>query len=191
MQLPWRRRPGGRSRQLLDSAGVKPGSVDAADELEVCRQAACAAARRKNGTITAVLAVVEELLQDESSYEFALTFLEDLQNLSSHGLDTLRSASEIQALLGPRSAVCWDSLTGFWIEVANWRAGTGVPLQPIAPLLGVKNKQLRVLLLTSNRTLPTGEKLGLADAVRYEKAVGSPIPGYSHIAIALRSAEQD
>lgn len=75
--------------------------------------------------------------------------------------------------------------------MANWRAGSGVPLQPVAPLLGIKNEQLRVLLLTSNRTLPTGEKLGLADAVRYEKAVGSPIPGYNHIAIALRSTEQN
>ncbi|WP_327136367.1 hypothetical protein OG585_45755 [Streptomyces sp. NBC_01340] len=48
----------------------------------------------------------------------------------------------------------------------------------------------QVLLWTGNRTLSTGEKLGLAQAVRYEKANGASIPSYSHIAVALRSTGQ-
>ncbi|MBP0448780.1 hypothetical protein J5Y04_04380 [Kitasatospora sp. RG8] len=190
MRIPWRRRPAGRSRRLLDMAAVEPGTVDATDELDVCRQVAFRVARRDHGATAEVLAVVEELLADETEYEFVVTFLENLQNVVSHGLDTFRSPDEIRLLLGPRSAVCWDTVTGFWAAVADWRLRTGVSLEPVAPLLDVENEQLRTLLWTANRTLATGEKLGIADAVRYEKAVGSPVPGYSHIAVALRITGQ-
>jgi hypothetical protein len=63
-------------------------------------------------------------------------------------------------------------------------------LEPVEPLLTIQNEQLKVLLWTGNRTLSTGEKLGLAQAVRYEKANGVSIPSYSHIAVALRSTGQ-
>ncbi|MQS15859.1 hypothetical protein F7Q99_27245 [Streptomyces kaniharaensis] len=169
---------------------MKPGSVDDTDDLDVCRQVAFRVARRDHGATAEVLAVVEELLMDEAEYGFVVTFLENLQNLVSHGLDTLRSTEEIRLLLGPRSAICWDTVTGFWAAVADWRVHTGVPLKPAAPLLGAQNEHLRMLLWTANRTLSTGEKLGIADAVRYEKAVGSSIPGYSHIAVAQRIAGQ-
>ncbi|MFF2847687.1 hypothetical protein ACFVT5_15405 [Streptomyces sp. NPDC058001] len=190
MRMPWRRRPVGRSRRLLDLVGIKPGSVDTTDDLEVCRQVAFRAARRDHGATAEVLTVVEELLEDETEYEFVVTVLENLQNLVSHGLDTFRSTDEIRPLLGPRSTICWDSLTGFWVAVTDWRVGTGMPLEPVAPLLDIQNEQLRTLLWTANRTLSTGEKLGIADAVRYEKAVGSPLPGYSHIAVAMRATGQ-
>ncbi|MET7737646.1 hypothetical protein ABZT02_40995 [Streptomyces sp. NPDC005402] len=170
--------------------GIKPGSVDDTDDLDVCRQVAFQAARRDHDATAEVLAVVEELLGDETEYEFVVTLLENLQNLVSHGLDTFRSPEEIHLLLGPRSAICWDTLADFWTAVADWRVRTGAPLESAAPLLGVQNEQLRTLLWTSNRTLATGEKLGIADAVRYEKAVGTPLPGYSHIAVALRSTGQ-
>ncbi|MGI5341909.1 hypothetical protein ACQEVS_33140 [Streptomyces sp. CA-181903] len=190
MRIPWRRRPAGRSRRLLDIVGIKPGSVDDTDDLEVCRYVAFRVARRGHGATAEVLAVVEELLEDEAEYEFVVTFLENLQNLVTHGLEALRSADEVRLLLGPRSAICWDTVTAFWAAVADWRVRTGVPLDSAASLLGVRNEHLRMLLWTANRTLSTGEKLGIADAVRYEKAGGSPVPGYSHIAIALRIAGQ-
>lgn len=190
MRIPWRRRPVGRSRRLLDIAGLGPGSVDSTDDLEVCRQVAFRAAQRDLAATAELLTVVEELLEDEAEYEFVIAFLENLQNLVSHGLDTLRPSDEVQALLGPGSAVCWDTVSGFWAAVADWRLRTGEPLESSAQILGVQNEQLRMLLWTANRTLATGEKLGIADAVRYEKAVGSPIPGYSHIAVALRITGQ-
>ncbi|MEV4927084.1 hypothetical protein [Streptomyces roseoverticillatus] len=164
--------------------------MDDTDDLDVCRQVAFRTARRDHGATAEVLTVVEELLKDEAEYEFVVALLENLQNLVSHGLDTLRSPDEIRLLLGPRSAVCWDTLSGFWAAVADWRIRTGVPPESAAPLLDVQNEDLRMLLWTANRTLSTGEKLGIADAVRYEKAVGSPIPGYSHITVALRITGQ-
>ncbi|MFC4517246.1 hypothetical protein [Streptomyces ehimensis] len=190
MRVPWRRRPAGRSRRLLDIAGIKPGSADDTDDLDVCRQVAFRVARRGHVATADILAVVEELLEDEAEYEFVVAFLESLQNLVSHGVDTLRSADEIRLLLGPRSAICWDTVTAFWAAVADWRVRTGMPLESAAPFLDVQNEHLRMLLWTTNRTLSTGEKLGIADAVRYEKADGAPIPGYSHIAVALRIAGQ-
>ncbi|MEU8922398.1 hypothetical protein AB0D10_15890 [Kitasatospora sp. NPDC048545] len=190
MRISWRRRPAGRTRRLLDLAGVGARSVDADEDLDVCRQVAYRVARRDHGATAEVLAVVEELLADESEYRFVVTFLENLQNLVSHGLDAFRSTEEVRPLLGPRSTVCWDAVSGFWAAVADWRVGTGVPPVPAAPLLGVENEDLRVLLWTTNRSLATGGKVGLADAVRYEKATGSSIPDYSHIAVALQVAGQ-
>ncbi|GAA2746435.1 hypothetical protein [Kitasatospora cinereorecta] len=190
MRIPWRRRPGGRSRRLLELAGVKPGQVDDGDDLDVCRQVAFRAAQRNCGATAEILAVIEELLKDEAAYEFVVTLLENLQNLVTHGLDDFRSPDEIRLLLGPRGAICWDTVAGFWASVADWKAGTDTPLRPAATLLGIQNENLQVLLWTANRTLATGEKVGIADAVRYEMAVGSPIPGFSHVAVALRIAEQ-
>ncbi|MBO1413984.1 hypothetical protein [Streptomyces sp. FH025] len=164
--------------------------MDDGDDLDVCRQVAFRAARRDCGATAEVLLVVEELLKGQTEYEFLATLLENLQNLVSHGLDMFRSPDEIRLLLGPRSAICWDTVAGFWGAVADWRVGTGAPLEPAATLLGVENENLRMLLWTANRTLSTGEKLGIADAVRYEKAGGSPIPGFSHIAVALRITGQ-
>ncbi|MEV0281114.1 hypothetical protein AB0I22_32665, partial [Streptomyces sp. NPDC050610] len=190
MRMPWRRRQAGRSRRLLDLAGVEPGSAKDINGPDVCRQIAFRAARKDCGTTAEVLAVIEELLEDEAEYEFVVTLLENLQNVVSHGLDAFRSPDEMRLLLGPRSTICWDSLTSFWAAVAAWRIATGASLESSATLLSAQNEDLRTLLWTVNRTLSTGEKLGIADAVRYEKAAGSPIPGFSHIAVALRITGQ-
>jgi hypothetical protein len=190
MRFTWRRQPTGRSQQLLGAAGLGPGSKEDAEDLAVCRQVAFRAAQRDPDTIAGVLAVVEELLLDEANYEFVVAFLEDVQNLVSHGQKAFWSPEEVRALLGARSAVCWSTLADFWTAVADWCNSSGLPLESVETLLTVQNEELRVLLWTMNRTLPTGEKLGLAHAVRYEKAGGTPIPGYSHVEVALRSAGQ-
>ncbi|MFJ8989080.1 hypothetical protein ACIRQH_01655 [Streptomyces sp. NPDC102279] len=190
MRMPWRRRSAGRFGPLLVAAGIKPGSVDESAELTVSREVAWRAARRDQLTTADILRVVEGMLRDEREYEFVVSVLEGIQNLVSHGLDAFRSPDEIHGLLGPRAAVCWDGLTGFWSAVAGWCALTGLQLESSAPLLTVENEELRMLLLTANRTLATGEKLGLAQAVRYEKAGGSPKPGYSHFALALERMGQ-
>ena len=67
-------------------------------------------------------------------------------------------------------------------DLAVW---TGLPIESGDKLLSVENEQLRMLLWTANRSLPTGRKLGLVEAVRYEKAGQPPIPGHSHIAATL------
>jgi putative transposase len=51
----------------------------------VGREVAFRVAQRNSGTITEVLAIVEELLGDEPNYEFVVSLLENIQNLVSHG----------------------------------------------------------------------------------------------------------
>ena len=190
MRIPWRRRPAGRSRRLLDAAGIGPGSTDDGNDQVVGREVAYRVAQRNSGAITEVLAIVEELLGDEANYEFVVSLMENVQSLVSHGQKAFWSEEEVTALLGPRSAVCWSSLADFWTAVATWCVRTGLSLESSEPLLSVQDEQLRTLLWTANRTLSTGEKLGLAHAVRYERAGETPIPGYSHIAVALRATGQ-
>lgn len=101
------------------------------------------------------------------------------------------SPAEVATLLGPRCTVCWTTLAEFWTAVANWCAQALLPLESSEKILSVQNEELQALLWTGNRTLPTGAKLGLAQAVLYEKAMGMPIPGFSHIAIALSSTGRD
>ncbi|MFB9909069.1 hypothetical protein [Allokutzneria oryzae] len=133
---------------------------------------------------------MEELLADEAAHDFAMTFLEQVQNLTSHRLKTFLGPDEVTGLLGPRSAVWWRVLDEFWAAVAAWCADNQPPLESSEEILSVQNEQLRAMLWTTNRTLPTGAKLGLAAAVRYEKATGAGFPGFSHIAVALRSTGQ-
>ncbi|MFJ4795785.1 hypothetical protein [Kitasatospora purpeofusca] len=178
VRFPWRRRP----------TAPLPAPDDTGDELHLARWIAYRAAQRDHPSTAEILAVGEEALVDEAGYAFAVRVLENLQNLTSHGLDEFRSPEDIRPLLGPRSAICWDALTGFWNDVADWRRHNGAPLKSSAPLLAVENEELRLLLWTSNRTLPTGEKLGITDVVRYEKAVGASLPEYSHLAAALSAA---
>jgi len=187
MPFPWRRRASPQSRRLLAAARLARKSMNDATDLAVCREVAFHAAKRETASIEETLAAAEQLLLDEANFAFVLAFLEDLQNLVSHGLETLATPEQVTALLGPNSLVCWTTLTQFWTAVAAWCGQAAVPLESNDRLLTVENEQLRSLLWTSNRTLPTGEKLGLAHVVRYEKAGQPPLPEYSHIAAALEA----
>jgi len=100
------------------------------------------------------------------------------------------SSEEVAALLGPRCRVCWRTLNDFWAAVAAWCVEALPPLESSEQILSVQNEELRALLWTGNRTLPDGTKLGLAEAVRYEQAVGVSIPGFSHVAAAFKTAGQ-
>ncbi|MBO1337947.1 hypothetical protein [Streptomyces sp. VRA16 Mangrove soil] len=182
-----RRRPAPRARQLLVAAGLNPKAVGGITDFAACRTAAFHAAHRDADTLPEVLALAETLLSDEADYEFVVGLLENIQNLTSHGLPQFRTRDEVEALLAPRSAVCWNSLTEFWTSVADWCADNGLEPGRSEELLSVQDEQLRALLWTTNRTLPTGGKLGLAHAVHHEKAGEPAVPGYSHIAAALRS----
>jgi len=119
-----------------------------------------------------------------------MMLLEEIQNLVSHRLEILLSPEEVAALLGPRCRVCWRTLNDFWAAVAAWCVEALPPLQSSEQILSVQNEQLRVLLWTGNRTQLDGTKLGLAEAVRYEQAVGASIPGFSHVVATLKTAGQ-
>jgi hypothetical protein len=100
-------------------------------------------------------------------------------------LPAFLSAAEVVRSLGPRSATGWTTLTDFWTAVERWCVENRAPLKSSEEILAVENVRLQALLWTGNRTVPSGAKLGLADAVRYEKAGGAALPGFSHIAAAL------
>jgi hypothetical protein len=135
----------------------------------------------------ATLAVAEELLAEEANYDFVMMLLEDVQNLVSHRLEIFLSPAEVAAL-GPRYRVCWRTLKDFWAAVAAWCAEALPPLQSSEQILSVQNSSR--LLWTGNRTQLDGTKVGLAEAVRYEQAVGVSIPGFSHVVAALKAAGQ-
>ncbi len=189
VRLPWRR-PQRPSQRLLRAAGIDPKSAREATESDTCRDVAYRMAQRGSGTVAAILAAAEELLADEANYDVVMEFLEDVQNLVSHPIETLCSPQEITARLGPRCAVCWTTLADFWASVAAWCSQVGRPLESSEKILSVDHEELKALLWTANRTLPTGAKVGLVEAVLYEKAGGEPIPGYSHIAAALKITGQ-
>lgn len=185
MGFRWGRRlsPGAR---LAKAAGVDPRSVGPATDDELAREVAFRLVRPGSTTLVATLSVAEELLSDESGYEFVMTFLEQVQNLVSHRLPAFLPAEEVVRSLGPRCTTCWTTLADFWAAVERWCGDNDLPLKPSAEILGVGNTRLQALLWTGNRTLPSGDRLGLAEAVRYEKAVGAGLPGFSHVAVALR-----
>lgn len=156
----------------------------------VCQQVAFHIAQRRAGTTGDALAVAEALLAKERHYPLVITLLECMQNLSSHRLDEHLRPAEIEALLGPRARVCWAAIDEFWTAVAGWRDQPDPSTKSSTDILFIQNEQLRILLWTTNRSLPDHTRVGLADTVRYEHAGGQPIPGYSHIAAALEIAGQ-
>jgi hypothetical protein len=183
--MPWSRKQPSAAEQLSAAAGLPDRSADGLAHTAVAQAAAFRAGHREAGTAEAALAVVEELIIADANYDLVLAFVEDLQNLASHGLDGFLTAEEVVPLLGPRAAVCWTTVGDFWERVRVWSLANLPPLEPIAPILAVQNEDLRTMLWTSNRSLPDGEKLGLAHAVRYEKAGGDPLPGYDRITAAM------
>jgi hypothetical protein len=170
----------------MQAAGVDPKAAGDISDLAICQDVAYRITQREYGHPAAVFAVAEELLADEDNYDLVISFLEDIQNLVSHHLSSLCAPVDITPWLGQRCTVCWTTLARFWDSVAAWCSQAGVTLEPSDELLAIQNEKLRVLLWTANRTLPTGAKVGLAQAVLYEKAGGAPIPGYSHIAAAIK-----
>lgn len=190
MQVPWRRRPTPRTRRLVAESGLGPRMSSDLTDLSVCREVAYRVAGRRSSTLKPVLAVAEDMLLDEANYEVVVALLEDMQNLVSHDLEMFWTSADVEQLLGPKCTVCWGTLNAFWSAVAAWCVQTGLPMEPSDGILGVENEELRKLLWTSNRTLPAGEKLGLAHAVRFEKAGQPPISGFSHIAAAIESFGQ-
>jgi len=190
VQVPWRSRPARRSQRLLLAAGIDRRSAGDSTEVGVCRDVAYRVGHRDSANLGPVLAVAEELLGDEAHYGFVMAFLEDLQNLVSHRIETLRGPVDITRRLGPRCAVCWSTLAEFWASVAGWCSQAGISLESSQKMLAVHNEELRALLWTASRSLPSGETVDLAHVVLYEKAGGAPIPGYSHIATAMKITGQ-
>jgi hypothetical protein len=187
VRFPRRGRPARPAERLMQGAGVDPKATGNISDLAMCRDVAYRITQRTYRNAGTVMGVAEELLADEDNYDLVISFLEDVQNLLSHDLAALCAPGDITPWLGQRCAVCWTTLATFWDSVAAWCSETRVALRPNDELLSLQNEKLRALLWTGNRTLPTGAVVGLAEAVLYEKAGGAPIPGYSHIAAAIKS----
>jgi hypothetical protein len=184
MRFSWRRRRTPVQR-LVTAAGLDSHGTS---DREACGAAAFRIVRRDAGTTAMVLAVAEDLVTDEVSYDIVWAFLEDVQNLVSHPVDGFYSPPEIEALLGSRCAVLWRSIDAFWARAARWCEQNGVPLKSSQELLSVQNEQLRGILWPGNRTLPGGSCIGLAGVLGYEKAGGELLPGYGHVTAALDAA---
>jgi hypothetical protein len=185
MRWPWQSQLG-PAEQLFRAAGGDRRSIGGGDTA-LCQAAAFRAAERSASTAEPTLAVAENLLEQAANYHEVVSFLEDLQNVTSHGMSRFYSQTEISAWLGPRSATCWASLTAFWQDVANWCEANSVQMQNSEEILTVENEDLRQLLWTTNRSLPSGLRVNLAAALSYELAGGTPMRGYDQLGDAPRS----
>jgi hypothetical protein len=180
---------------MLRAAGTDRRMARGTVDLDVAREVAYRMVVRGRGRLEPVLAVAEDLLADDDNYEFVAGFLEAVQNVASHGIEKLYSADEITAALGPRCVKCWAVLTMFWDSVAVWCGENGVVLSSNETIVSAEHEEVRTLLWTCNRSLPGGTKLGLVDAVRFERASpesggGVAVPGYSHIATVMKIVGQ-
>ncbi|GLZ35079.1 hypothetical protein Lesp02_72660 [Lentzea sp. NBRC 105346] len=169
------------ARRLAEAAGFK-WAGDGPDHdimaFQVCGRAA--------NVLPAFAAVAEELAADEANYELLRGVLENVQNLASHGLPEFHTPDEIVAVLGPRCTEYWKAIATFWDAVAEWQTDR----ESSEGIRGLQNEELRLMLWPTKRSLADGTCVGLADAVRFEKAGGEPIPGHSHIMAALERFER-
>jgi hypothetical protein len=123
--------------------------------------------QRRRTRVAATLAVVEDLLMEESdSSRLALEFLEDLQNAASHRTEGLLTTEELLPLRGPRTVDAWESVDRFWIAVVAWCDESGVDLESSASLRAVEHPGLRSIMWPSYRSLSDGRRVGLSDVVR-------------------------
>ncbi|MDT7790532.1 MAG: hypothetical protein QOF58_8951 [Pseudonocardiales bacterium] len=177
----WGRRTA--AQRLAESAGFTWKNVGDQSDLSVARMTAYVAANRAmpDDVLPTVGRVAEKLAAEEANYDLVLALVEDQQNLVSHGIEQLRTAEEVRAVLGPRCLAVWEAVEKFWARVAEWRRGTGEPLRSSVDLLVIENEQLRATMWTSNRSLGDDTRVGTADALRYEKAGGVEIPGYREL----------
>lgn len=189
MRLPWQRKAPTPVQRLLTAAGADPREAAGAPPNRVAARVAYQVAHRDDPATARVLAVIEELTADEAAYEVVIAALEALQNVVSHRDDRVLLPEEVEALLGPRSTACWAMIAAFWSAVADWARENLPPLKSSEAIRAVENARLRQLVWTSNRTLPAGEQLGLAEVVRYEIAGGKPMLGFEHIGSALEMME--
>jgi hypothetical protein len=172
----------GPAQLLLEAAGT----VATGSDLEIAQAVAYEALRRDRGTAGDVMARAEDLLTAEKNYSLVMSVLECAQNLSSHRQPEFLATHEAAVLLGPRGTICWNAIADFWQRVAAWATANDVLSEP-KDILSVENTQLRTMLWTTNRTFPGGGRLGLAEALRYERAGGRPLPAFGHIAANLDS----
>jgi hypothetical protein len=128
---------------------------------------------RNSRRAPAVFAVVEELLSEGGDISWvALDFLEDLQNVASHGTDGLLTTSHVVPLCGPLTLAAWAMIDRFWSDVVVWCDANAVELESAQSLRVFEHPALRSIMLPLSRTLPDGRRVGLSEVVRYERAVG-------------------
>jgi hypothetical protein len=203
MRLPWQRTP---LTRLLAAADLTRGTAEIRDDAAVTQRLALTVAYadapdrprasdrpRALGlpgadVLTAVLAEAERLLADPAAHEPVTTLLECLQNVVSFGEPGCVTDGQVTAALGPRTTVVWAGLHTFWQGVLTWCDDREVMLAAADDVVGVRNETLRALLITTNRRVSGGRRIGLAHAVRFERATGEGLPGFTHLAAAMAAA---
>ncbi|MFD4669508.1 hypothetical protein ACFWNN_07200 [Lentzea sp. NPDC058450] len=165
------------AHKLVDASGFGWKHLEDRSESSAAMVTAYVAAQRSapDDVLPTVARVAEKLLADDAHRPLVAELVEDFQNLASHGLEQIRTAQEIRMALGPRTLDVWDEVERFWTDVARWRRGTGEPMRHNADVLSVENEALRTQLWTSNRSLGDGTRVGLPEAVLFEKTGGEPI----------------
>ncbi|WP_394620569.1 hypothetical protein JNUCC0626_16110 [Lentzea sp. JNUCC 0626] len=164
-------------QKLVDASGYGWKHLDDRSESSAAMITAYVAAQRTapDDVLPTVARVAEKLLADDANHGLVAELVEDFQNLASHGLEQVLTTQEIRMALGPRTLDVWDEVERFWTDVAHWRRGTGEPMRHNADVLSVENEALRSQLWTSNRSLGDGTRVGLPEAVLFEKSGGEPI----------------
>lgn len=164
-----------RQRAPVERLMAAIGLPTAGGELPV-RTIVMEVATRSQARAGAALAVVEDLLgMRDDAVQVALDFLEDLQNVASHRLEGLITAELLLPLRGPRTVTAWQSVDRFWSDVAAWCDQNDIELKSSASLHTIENSQLRLHMWSSYRSLPDHRRVGLAHAIRYEKATGNAL----------------
>ncbi|WP_327001990.1 hypothetical protein OHA72_43750 [Dactylosporangium sp. NBC_01737] len=163
------------AERLMAAAGLPTGG-GAVPMMDLVMEVA----PRRNARITAVLAVVEDLLAQPGDAQIvALKFIENLQNAASHGTDGLLTVEELLPMCGPRTVEGWETANRFWAAVVAWCDANGQQLETSASLDVVQHQGLRSLLWPTTRRLPDGRRVDLSHVLLYEKATGTPITAFT------------
>jgi hypothetical protein len=190
MRLPWQQPRSAPLDRLLAAADLTRGTAEIRDDAAAIQRLALTVAHADPAP-AAVFAEAERLLSDPAAHPVVAGFLEGLQNVVSFGGPRCVTDARIAAELGPRATVLWTTLHTFWQDVLTWCDDQQVALSPADDVTEVGNETLRALLVATNRRVPGGaggRRLGLAHAVRYERATGNGIPGFTHLGAVLAAA---
>ena len=129
-----------------------------------------------------VAAAIEDLLCTPSSYQLVMTFVEYLQNATSHGLPRFCSPEAMRTQLGAHGLIAWQTLTHFWSDVADWAALTpDLPAPPDTDLASIANPELEALLVVMVRRTDRAGRIGIGEAAIYEARGFGGLPNYSHL----------
>ena len=128
-------------------------------------------AGRGGAGVAPVFAEAEALLveRDPSAAQLVIVgFLEDVQNIASHG-DVTATSATFEPLLGEESRKAWGFLNALWAKVAADLIASGAKrVMDIRMYETIQNEGLRLVVQRTFRLMDDGLMVGTADVLRYE-----------------------